>query len=67
MHIKFNNEIIELSDNNATLKDLLSERGISENGTALALNGRLAPRNRWDIIKLTDNDEVIVITAAFGG
>ena len=67
MHIKLNNETVALPSDTKTISDLLKWRGISEQGTAVALNGRLAERTKWDITDLKDNDDVVIINAAFGG
>ena len=67
MYIKFNNELINLPDNPTTVKELLDMKSISSNGTAVAINGKLAPRSRWEVITLSENDDVVVISAAFGG
>ena len=67
MHIRLNNEIIALPDSNMTVKELLKSREINEQGTAVAVNGRLVERKSWDNAVLGENDDVVIISAAFGG
>lgn len=67
MRVKINNETIDLPNEQINIRNLLKKRGINENGTAIAINGRLVERAKWDIIFLVENDDIIIITAAFGG
>ena len=67
MKLKLNNEILELPSDVFTLKQLIEWRDIPAQGTAIALNGRLIERTKWDITQLHDNDDIVIITAAFGG
>lgn len=67
MHIKLNNEVIMLPDEDITISDLLKMRNIDENGIAVAINGRLAKRPGWSNTLLKENDDIVFISAAFGG
>ena len=67
MHIKLNNEIIEFPDGNTTISDLLSSRNIKQEGTAVARNGKLVERAKWELAVLENNDDIVIISAAFGG
>lgn len=67
MKIKLNNETIELQHNHFSIKELLELKNIRPNGTALAINGKLIKQGQWDSIQLKENDDIIVISAAFGG
>lgn len=67
MRIRINNEPVDISGENVNVNQLLAERGVSSQGTAVAVNGRLAPRNRWESLILKENDDIVIITAAFGG
>lgn len=67
MYIKLNNEIIEIPSSITTLGQLLELKQIATGGTAVALNGRLVERKLLDMTELNENDDVIIITAAFGG
>lgn len=46
---------------------LLELRGVSEGGTAVAVNGSLVRHPQWGIRILEDGDKVLVISAAYGG
>lgn len=67
MRLKINNEPVDISGDNINVNQLLAERGVSIQGTAVAINGRLAPRDRWETIRLNENDDIVIISAAFGG
>lgn len=67
MTIRLNNEKTRLPEEGMTVADLLEWKGIRINGTAVAVNGSLASRDKWNVTKLSDNDDVVVISAAFGG
>ena len=67
MHIRLNNKTIELPEEVTSLSDLLKWKDINENGLAIALNGRLSKRPSWDKTKLKENDDIVMIEAAFGG
>ncbi len=36
-------------------------------GVAVALNNRVVPRDRWTDTTLTENDQILIITASQGG
>lgn len=67
MKIYLNDDIVKLAQSNPTLKDLIKEQNIPEVGTALAINDRIIPRDRWDSTELNELDKVVAISAAFGG
>lgn len=67
MKIKINNDIFETAGPVITVSELLSIRGFSPTGTAVAVNDRLIARDRWDIFKIEEDDDVTIISAAFGG
>lgn len=54
-------------DDEISIAELMLRKGISSQGTAIALNGKLVVRSKWDSQLLADNDKLTVITAAFGG
>lgn len=69
MKIKLNSSNIEISDN-TTLKELLqTELNITpeKKGVAVALNETIIPREKWETTYLSENDEILIITAAQGG
>ena len=67
MHIRLNNEIIEIPRDDMNVRELLDWRNIPAQGTAVALNGVISNRTKWDNIYLKENDDVVIISAAFGG
>ena len=47
--------------------ELLDRLNIPHNGTAVAVNGRLATHCAWADTELHDNDKLTIISAAYGG
>lgn len=50
-----------------TLGELISYKHIPQQATAIALNGTLVKKDRWDDTELHPMDSITVISAAFGG
>lgn len=50
-----------------TLAQLMQELNVPERGTAVALNDKIAKRADWETIVLNPNDNVLIISAAYGG
>lgn len=67
MTIMINNEVAELPDERMSLREMLEWHCARPEGTAVAVNGRLVPRSRWDATYMAENDDVVLISAAFGG
>lgn len=67
MNIKINNKTVSLPKDDMSVKDVLQLMEIKSGGTAIAINDKLVKRDLWDSIKINDNDEITIITAAFGG
>lgn len=67
MVVILNNEVTTPPTGDVTLRELLEWRHIPLQGTAVALNDKLVKRSQWDTIYLKDNDNIVVISAAFGG
>jgi len=40
---------------------------VAKRGVAVAVNGEVVPRSRWEAVALRDGDRVEVLTAAQGG
>lgn len=59
--------MVKTPSENMTLKEILAWRNIPDAGTALALNDRLVPRAKWDDTYVAQEDNLTVISAAFGG
>lgn len=50
-----------------TVDALLDIKKVKKDGTAVAINGKLCVKGKWDVTKLSDHDDVTVISAAYGG
>lgn len=67
MNIFLNNIPTNLPDEISTIKELIEWKQIPSGGTAVALNDKLIKQDNWNLTKLQDNDQVTIISAAFGG
>ena len=65
MNIKLNGEKLETNSNN--ISDFLIEHSINTKGIAVAINNCVVNRELWEQTQLKDNDEVVIISAAYGG
>ena len=50
-----------------TVGELLPAIGTDDKGKAVAVNNRVVPRTSWGEHRLSDGDNVTIITAAYGG
>lgn len=66
MKITINNVALELQEG-ATLQDALNSKGISAAGIATAVNGTVIPANQRHLRELSENDNIIIIKAFYGG
>ena len=66
MKITVNDEKITL-DTPTSVEDLLTQLGRHQQGTALALNQTILPREQWATQKLTEGDDVEVLQGIVGG
>lgn len=67
MIILFNNEPLKLPYEGFSVADLAKLKNIPDQGSAIAVNDKLIKRDLWNVTMLKDLDNVMVITAAFGG
>ncbi len=67
MTITINSQPVNFDSNALTIKQVLEERNIPVNGTAIALHGRLCKATDWETTYLNDGDALTIISAAFGG
>ena len=66
MQLKLNDQHIEKQASN--LYELMEEKAfLSKTGIAVAINDRVIRREQWADKQLSENDVVLVITAAAGG
>ncbi|MCG7228433.1 sulfur carrier protein ThiS [Corynebacterium minutissimum] len=51
----------------STVAQLLEEKGIAANGTAVAVAEQVVPRSQWQDTPLTEGADVEILTAVQGG
>lgn len=66
MKIMVNDECVTLSAV-TSVESLLLQLGRHQQGTALALNQTILPRENWATQQLAEGDEVVVFQAIAGG
>jgi sulfur carrier protein len=66
MHVTVNGTTTHV-DPAVTVAALLATRGETPPRVAVALNGEVVPRSRWDTTGLTDGDSVEVLAPTAGG
>ena len=66
MKIYINQKDIEVQDN-ISVKELLDMQQIAIEGTAIAIDNKLVPKNEWNDRILTDGNKITIIRATFGG
>lgn len=54
-------------DSNITVATLAFGHQVEAAGSAVAVNGKLVRRSDWDSVTLKENDNVLIIKAAYGG
>ncbi len=67
MNVTVNRGIVEVEAPEPTVRTLLSERGIPEEGIVVAVNGEVVPRGEWEDRKINAGDEVEIVHAVAGG
>ncbi|MDE6810947.1 MAG: sulfur carrier protein ThiS [Muribaculaceae bacterium] len=67
MIILVNNNQIDLPIEISTLADFVAWKNIPLQATAIALNGKLIKTEKWSVTPLANMDNILVISAAFGG
>lgn len=66
MKIYINQKEIEVQDS-ISVKELLDMQQITIEGTAIAIDNKLVPKNEWNDRILTDGNKITIIRATFGG
>ena len=66
MKVYINQKEIEVQDN-ISVKELLDMQQIAIEGTAIAIDNKLVPKNEWNDRILTDGNKITIIRATFGG
>lgn len=67
MIIKINDQPETIDATIATVADLIRSRNIPTAGTAVAINAKLVRREVWEVTDLQERDNVMIISAAYGG
>lgn len=65
MKVLINNQTKEVKA--ATVQELHAELGLPQKGVAIAIANKMVPRAEWESTSLQENDNIVVIKAAFGG
>lgn len=65
MQVIINNKNTEVAA--STAQELHAELKLPENGVAIAIANKMVPRAEWGNTVLKENDNIVVIKAAFGG
>lgn len=65
MNITVNNQkqVVE----SQTLTDLIKELEIDTKGIAIAINNKVVARDLWATTNLEQDDQIIIVSAVFGG
>lgn len=66
MVIKVNDKPVEVSDG-TNVELLLQQLGVAPRGTAVAINDKIAKRDNWVSTQIEPGDNVLIISAAYGG
>lgn len=66
MKIYINQKEIEVQDS-ISVKELLDMQQISIEGTAIAIDNKLVPKNEWNDRILTEGNKITIIRDTFGG
>jgi thiamine biosynthesis protein ThiS len=66
MRVRLNGSETKLDDD-TTLSSVVRRYGRGERGIAVALNGEVVARSRWNDVKLSEGDRVEVLGAIGGG
>jgi sulfur carrier protein len=66
MNVRINGTITQVADN-ATVADIATENGVGQTGSAIAVNEKLVRRADWPNVTLSENDDIVIIKAAYGG
>ena len=66
MRVRLNGSDTELDDE-TTLDTVVRRYGRGDRGIAIALNGEVVARSRWNDVKLSEGDRVEVLGAVAGG
>lgn len=64
--VNVNNTAYELEEQ-SSLQDVIQHLSINEDGIAVAINQSIITKTDWQITRLSNNDNVLIIQATQGG
>ena len=67
MIIFLNDNQVKLPNDFMTVADLVKWKEINPQGSAIAVNNKLIKQDKWSVTDLKDQDQITIISAAFGG
>ncbi len=67
MRIFLNNQPVDLPSDCITVDQLVALEKLNPTSTAVAIDNKLVPKEKWNITKLTPLCLVTAFSAAFGG
>jgi thiazole synthase len=67
MNVTVNQEPVEIGAQEPTIRELLAERGVPDEGVVVAIGGDVVPRGEWDELTVKEGDEVEIVHAVAGG
>jgi thiazole synthase len=67
MQVIVNQQPFEFDSDALDVPTLLASRGVKQDAVAIAVNGEVVPRRRWQSFTLSNGDRVDLVTAVAGG
>lgn len=67
MTITINNKTLEVAGREALQQIVFHQLGENTKGIAVAVNGRVIPKDLWAETEVKENDDVLIIKATQGG
>lgn len=67
MNVTVNQEPVEIGAQEPTIRELLAERGVPDEGVVVAIGGDVVPCGEWDELTVKEGDEVEIVHAVAGG
>ncbi|MBP1841197.1 sulfur carrier protein ThiS [Formosa algae] len=64
--INVNNAIHQVAEH-SVLATIISKLSPIQNGIAVAVNNTVIPKSNWDNVKVSNNDNILIIQATQGG
>lgn len=64
--VKYNDKDF-VFDSEIHIPEFLESQKIQGNNIAIAINGVVVPKMKWNEVLLKDNDKILIIQASYGG